>query len=330
MKVNALERIFRETGYDNFDPENAKYLIEGFKTGFSLNYCGLRKIMRTANNIKISVGSETEMWNKVMKEVSLKRFAGPYPQNSPPFKYFIQSPIGLVAKDGGKDTWLIFHLSYPKSGGSINACIPKKRCTVTYPDFMDAVNLCQEAGKFAFCSKSDMKSAFRNLPLKVRDFHLLLMRAKNQKNQKWYWFVEKCLSFGSSISCKIFQDFSDSIAYVVRKITGKENVNYLDDYLFVALLRACCNNQINVFIDICSTINFPISMEKTVWASQIVVFLGLLIDNINQVICIPKEKVERAQQMVEKMLGCKKRKATVLSIQKLTDYLNFLCKCIVP
>ena len=58
-------------------------------------------------------GQETEiiLWNKVMKEVKEKRFAGPFKEI--PFEHFIQSPIGLVPKDGGKYYRLIFHLSYP-------------------------------------------------------------------------------------------------------------------------------------------------------------------------------------------------------------------------
>ena len=42
------------------------------------------------------------LWNKVMKEVEAKRFAGPFEKI--PFDNFIQSPIGLVPKDGGKST----------------------------------------------------------------------------------------------------------------------------------------------------------------------------------------------------------------------------------
>ena len=44
-----------------------------------------------------------------MKEVSLGRIAGPFEKI--PFTNFMQSPIGLVPKTGGK-THLIFHLSF--------------------------------------------------------------------------------------------------------------------------------------------------------------------------------------------------------------------------
>ena len=50
------------------------------------------------------------MWCKLMKEVGLGRVAGPF--DTIPFNYFIQSPIGLVPKDGGLETRPIFHLSH--------------------------------------------------------------------------------------------------------------------------------------------------------------------------------------------------------------------------
>ena len=46
-----------------------------------------------------------------MKEDKMKRYPRPYYQI--PYKTdFIQSPIGLVPKDGSEDVRLIFHLSY--------------------------------------------------------------------------------------------------------------------------------------------------------------------------------------------------------------------------
>ena len=76
-----------------------------------------------------------------MKEVGLGHYAGPYQQ--PPFQTYKQSPIGLVPKDGGTKTRLIFHLSYPKNGTtSVNYNTPKEKCKVKYPSFDDAVRLC--------------------------------------------------------------------------------------------------------------------------------------------------------------------------------------------
>ena len=106
--------------------------------------------------------------------------------------------------------------------------------------------------------------------------------------------MDKCLPFGSSISCAIFQDVSDAIAYLVYVRTLKRNVNYLDDYLFVSLLLRECNKQVQTFLSICDMINFPVSMEKTFWGTTRLTFLGMLLDSEHQVICIPEDKVCKA------------------------------------
>ena len=203
-----------------------------------------------------------------MKEVKAKRYAGPFKKN--PFVDFIQSPIGLVPKDGGKDTRLIFHLSYPRNGHSVNAGIDEKDCTVKYPDFDDAIRIIKElssVSKPIFIGRSDMRSAFRQVPLKVEDFCIVLMKATCPKDGQVYWFVDKCLPFGSSISCKIFQDFSSSISHIVAwKAGGDVNVNYLDDFLFIEYIRSVCNDQVKLFIEICEQICFPIALEKMFWA----------------------------------------------------------------
>ena len=144
VDVEKFEWMLRDTGYDQ---ELTEYLITGFREGFELGYEGRRDECRYAPNLRLRVGNKTELWNKMMLEVKDKRFAGPFEE--PPFEHFIQSPVGLVPKDGGKKTRLIFHLSYPRNGmvKSVNACIPAEKCSVVYPDFMDAVQLCMKAGK---------------------------------------------------------------------------------------------------------------------------------------------------------------------------------------
>ena len=325
VKHKVFRRLLTEAGYDR---KKTEYLIEGFKNGFSINFQGDREVKKTAPNLKLRIGSKTELWNKVMTEVKDKRYAGPF--DSIPFEHYIQSPIGLVPKDKGKKTRLIFHLSYPKKGDSVNSGIPHDLCTVQYPSFDEAVKLCILAGKGCNTAKSDMARAFRNIPLRPEDWKFLIMKAEHPETGKTYYFVDKCLPFSSSISCAIFQDFSDAVAYLVTYSTGRDNVNYLDDFFFAALLKQICDFQVNKFLEICQEICFPVSLEKTCWGTTVITFLGLLLDTLNQRICIPLDKIRKAIDMVEFMLNKRNKKATVLQFQRLCGTLNFLCKCVVP
>ena len=89
-----------------------------------------------------------------------------------------------------------------------------------------------------------------------------------------------------------------------------------------------CDRLIKIFLSVCKSICFPIAFEKTEWRSTCVVFLGLLLDTVRQLVCIPREKIERALTSIHEIT--RKKKVTCKSLQQLCGYLNFLCRCIVP
>ena len=155
----------------NNDYRESEYLLQGFETGFSLEYEDPLNRKDMSHNIPFrdGVGSPSEMWEKMIKEVRAGRFAGPFDEI--PFEHYVQSPIGLVPKANG-ETRLIFHLSYDfKNHRSVNASIPKEKCTVKYRDLDHALKSILKLLKdypnacivFGIC---DLKSAFCLVPLK--------------------------------------------------------------------------------------------------------------------------------------------------------------------
>ena len=96
----------------------------------------------------------------------------------------------------------------------------------------------------------------------------------------------------------------------------------------MAYLKALCDEQMRIFLEVCAKINFPVAINKMVWGTTFLTFLGLLLDTKNQLVCVLKEKVEQAMELVVEFIG--KKKITVHKIQKLCGMLNFLCRCIVP
>ena len=315
----------------DYDEEETAFLIDGFTNGFDLGYRGPENIQQQSRNLKFTIGDKIELWNKVMKEVKEDRYAGPF--ETIPFDNFIQSPIGLVPKDNGKKTRLIFHLSHPRDtekGTSVNGATPEELTSVTYKAFDDAIRLCINEGPGCYIGKSDMTAAFRHLAMKKKFWKFLVMKAQNPSDDKWYYFIDKCMPFGASISCSHFQRFSNAIAHIVKYKCKKENINYLDDFFFTHIMKLMCNHQINKFIEICKNINFPVSMEKTFWATTRLSFLGLLIDTVSQLICIPIEKVEKATKLINNVLSKKNHTIQLHQLQQLTGFLNFLGKAVVP
>ena len=285
IKPDIFECLLTES---NYNVEEKEFVVDGFRNGFSLGYKSDKKVKVTSPNLKFTIGDETELWNKVMKEVSLKRYASPF--KTIPFEDdYIQSPIGLVPKDQGKNTRLIFHLSYPRNlklgtrNTSVNANTPKSLCSVKYPDFSEVVQLINTYLKqsgLCVIGKSDVTSAFRQLCISKKYWRYLIMKARSPIDHEWYFFIDKCLPFGASISCSHFQRVSNAIAHIVKFKTKKDLLNYLDDFLFATILRSCCNRHIDTFIAVCNQIGMPVTMDKTFWACEEMTFLGFLLNTI--------------------------------------------------
>ena len=290
----------------NYEQSELIFLKQGFTKGFTIGYQGPKNRQDTSKNIPFTIGNKYDMWEKIMKEA---RVAGPF--ENIPFHSYIQSPIGLVPKAGNK-TRLIFHLSYNFSDkpeqASLNQFTPKELCTVKYNDLDCAVRACLRVSqakktglqggnmgnmdKSIYLAKSDLISAFRMLPIKKEHWCWLILKAEDPRDGKVKFFVDKCLPFGASISCSHFQRFSDALRFLVEYITGKQMqvINYLDDYLFIETTSHACNSLVSSFLNLCNDIRLSVSLEKTEWACEQLVFLGILLDGRNLMLSIPAQK----------------------------------------
>ena len=352
VKVGNLVKALREA---NYDEKEIAYLDAGFSQGFDIGYKGPKNRQSTANNILLKVGNKIILWNKLIKKVKAEWVAGPFDEI--PFENYIESPIGLVPKAGNSgQTRLIFHLSYDFGGEneekSLNYHTPKEDCSVTYKDLDDVVRHCiatKSEGEVIFdemrlsdgnnnnegdqnpifLGKSDIKSAFRLVPLSMLSWAWLVMAALNPKTRKWQYFIDKCLPFGASISCAIFQRFSDALRFIIQFRTSRRSLtNYLDDFLFIAYSKKLCNDMISKFVSLCKEVGVPLAFEKTEWVSTQIVFLGILLDGARMILGIPEDKCHKVVNMLNKFM--EKKKTMVKDLQALCSYLNFLTKAIHP
>ena len=191
LDVDRFEQLLTESEYDS---EESRFLLDGFRNRFDIGYEGPSVRRSESQNIPFSpgVGNKFELWSKIMKEVKVGCYTGPFDRI--PYDHYIQLPIGLVPKAGGK-TRLIFHLSYDFSpddqGKSLNGCMPKEKCSVKYNDLDSAVKNCilmnesveivngTDGSKVVFLGKIDLLSAFCILPLKVRCFCWMILKAED-------------------------------------------------------------------------------------------------------------------------------------------------------
>ena len=160
--------------------------------------------------------------------------------------------------------------------------------------------------------------------------HGWFLKQKNPRTKRMCFFVEKALPFGSGVSCALYTRFSNCLKHLVEYLYGRKFtvVNYLDDFLFIEDCENKCNQLVRIFLQVCNYVGAEVSLEKTEWASNYVIFLGILLDAHHLTLVIPEDKRIKALTLLNTFRN--KRKSTVKHLQVLTGYLNFLSRAIVP
>ena len=160
------------------------------------------------------------------------------------------------------------------------------------------------------------------------------MMAEHPESKKKFYFIDLCLPFGSSRSCALFQKFSDAMKHIAEyKMSAIIFMpvaisNYLDDFLFIALCLEICNGMVKQFLLVCDTVGCPVSLEKTEYASSLIIFLGVLLNGHRRLLAVPTEKRTKAINLINWAID--KKKVTIKFVQQLTGTLNFLNKALVP
>ena len=160
IRVNKL-RAYLE-GY----PISSKdYLINGFSTGFSLDYVGPRMASKCINLLS-ALQKPDAVDDKLAKELKLGRIVGPFLTRPLPSLHI--SPLGLIPKKTPGEYRLIHHLSF-LFGNSVNSHIPKIATSVHYASIDDAIRLIGRTGGGCALAKTDVKNAFRLIPVNPKD-----------------------------------------------------------------------------------------------------------------------------------------------------------------
>ena len=194
-----VERLgFLLEGYTH---STAEFLISGFTYGFPIHFQGERH-SRKANNLLSALENPRAVDAKLAKELDAQRLAGPF--QSPPLSPFWVSPLGVVPKKVPGEFRLIHYLSFPK-GSSVNDGIPSEHTSVHYATIDGAIKLIRSAGPACFLAKTDIKNAFRIIPIHPNDYNLLGMQWRG------LYYYDRCMPMGCSSSCLTFETFSTAV-----------------------------------------------------------------------------------------------------------------------
>lgn len=292
---------------------NRQTIVKGFEYGFRLRFEGQDSALHSKNS-QSALEHPHVIEKYIDKELELGRIGGPFKEL--PFENFKCSPLAVREKGNSGKFRILHNLSFPYDNRSVNFNITKESKTVSYENISNAVEFVNECNGSAWLAKSDLADAFYILPIHPDCYRLT--------GFKWndYYYYYKVLPMGCSSSCAIFSEFSDSIKWLLQqRLDNARVVKVLDDFLFVGDSKENCDEQLNIFKNICSQINLPLAHHKTVSPCQEIEFLGIVLNTVEMVAKLPTDKISRYGDAINSCL-CE-RKITLTDLKSLIGKLQF-------
>lgn len=318
INVNLLEYLLT----DHPDRAFVFGLCSGLREGFRIGYTGPRRPY-VSKNLKTANLLPEIIEGNLLDEVKQGRTVGPF--ISPPFANFQVYPLGLVPKKNSSKWRTIFHLSYPKSSNSsVNANIASDDYSLQYVRIDDAIRILLTLGPNCFMAKTDVQSAFRNIPVHPADWELLGMQWRG------LYFFDRVLPFGLRSAPYIFNMLSDALEWILINQLGVSNVlHILDDFFLAeAAPRSSCLTSLCKLLCLFTELDVPIAPGKTFAPSQTLEFLGITLDSVRMLAYLPQDKLSQARALIEnwrKRSSCKLKE-----LQSLIGVLQFACRVVAP
>ena len=172
----------------------------------------------------------------------------------------------------------------------------------------------------------DVKHAFWNQPMHKDDLHLLGFTFRGKH------YINSSLPFGTASSCFIFEKVASALQWIITDQMGIATIShFLDDFPMLRQSEPQLKQFMAQFTGIMSDIGIPIADDKTLGPTQILEYLGLVLNFQAQILTIPQAKHLKCNTLISHMIQAfhtKGRKTTVKKIQKLAGSLNFICQAL--
>ena len=301
-----------------------KYLIDGYTNGFKLGRNHRPPARKAPRNLRECERNPHIVQELVNKEIRLGHVLGPF--DEPPLPNMVFSPLNIVPKQGSKSKYHLIHdLAHPYDNESINSCIPECNSKVKYHMLDEVIEMALELGDTVWGLRMDIEMAFRNQSMHFDELALLGFKLHGK------YFINCALPFGASSSCAIFEKVASACQWIVSNETLYYYIShFLDDFPMLATSQEKLLDFMQKFCSIMADIGMPVAHNKTFSPTQVLGYLGLILDFIRKCISIPENKRLKCLQHINQLQEAYTtgKKVTVKQIQQTAGCLNFVCQAL--
>ena len=172
-------------------------------------------------------------------------------------------------------------------------------------------------------AKTDLKSAFRLMPIHPEDWNLLGIYWQSQ------YYIDLYLPFGLRSAPFLFNQISDALEWILKHNYGLRNViHILDDFFIAEQTKIDCLGSFTTLLKVFMSLRVPTVASKTLGPSQVLEFMGVVLDSNRMEARLPEDKLARIRELLESFTA--RRSARLLDLQSLIGTLQFACRVVVP
>jgi hypothetical protein len=215
---------------------------------------------------------------------------------------------------------VIHDLSRPK-GQAINDYITYKQ--YTWASLDDALRLVHPG---YFMARVDIRQYYRHIPVDPADWPLLAFRWHFTGEAGATTLLDPYLQFGQRNAPEVAHRFTLAILAMMRARGFHNLVGVMDDFLVVESTEEACRRTWQALLDLLAELGFQANTKpgKTDPPSQLVKFLGVLIDSSNMQVRLCPAKLAGLQ---ERLARCS-RSITKRELQSLAGLLTWASKVV--
>ena len=266
-----------------------------------------------------------EVEASIIKDISLGRKSGPFLE--PPCTPFVGSPMGAFRKKRSNKVRVIHDLSFPHDN-SVNAGIKPEHCNVSFISIDNAVAEVKRRKRGCLMSKLDIADAYKTIPVRPQDWHMLGSTYDTSHGQKLY-FIDHVLPFGLRTSAKIFDEFASGLEYFMLMEGATNAIHYLDDFWTCGEKHTEeCLNNLKFMLNVCSDCGMAVNPKKVELPTTTIEFLGIIIDSEAMELRMSEERLSDIKSELAAWQG--KRSGTKRELLSLLGKLIFTTRVIRP
>ncbi|KAF7368055.1 Integrase/recombinase xerD [Mycena sanguinolenta] len=305
------------------DAEFVSVLLNIIRHGANLGFTGDKSISQTCTNLKSAFESDatfSALSSDIAAQVANGRTAGPF--LTPPFENFRCSPLGAVSRKRSAKIRRIHHLSWPQ-GGSVNDGIADAEARIDYDMIDRAITDILKAGRGSLLVKLDLESAFRHIPVRREDWHLLGFTWENRL------YHDVVLGFGCRSAPYIFNLFAEALHWILQRNLPAFIHHYLDDFLKIFapdIPRHKVQQALEWTLALGEQLGLQFQPLKVCGPATVIEFLGIELDTIALEARLPAEKLSYLKDLLTDWPL--RTHATLREIQELTGFLQFASQVI--